>query len=69
VWQGVEGSETKEGLKAQWPHVRTTFPGSKACLGLDQGPCFGYEEQPRTQAELVAEGWVRISSCADEHPK
>ena len=54
---------------ATWPHVRTTFPGSAACQGLGPGTCLGYAEQPRTEAELMADGWIQISSCADNHPK
>ena len=28
-----------------------------------------YDPQPRTLTELTEDGWVQISSCADEHPK
>ena len=45
-----------------WPHMRTTF-----------GPIPGignfFNAQPRTLTELTDEGWVQISSCADNNPK
>jgi len=47
---------------AEWPNLVTTF-----------GPIPGlnpnwYDPQPRTLNELTEDGWVQISSCADEHP-
>ena len=45
---------------AKWPHLRRTFgiPGAG-----------GFSPEPRTQAELEAEGWVQLSSCADGNIK
>ena len=40
-----------------WPHLRAHF----AILG-------GFKEQPRTQAELDEQGWVKLSSCEDNVP-
>ena len=41
---------------AQWPHLRTTYgvPGIS-----------GFDTNPRTQAELEAEGWILMESCDD----
>ena len=45
-----------------WPHLRTTF-------GAIPGVGNSAATQPRTLAELTDEGWVQISSCADNNPK
>ena len=45
-----------------WPHLRTTF-------GAIPGVGNAAATQPRTLAELTDEGWVQISSCADNNPK
>jgi len=44
-----------------WPHLRTTF-------GAIPGVGNSAATQPRTLAELTDEGWVQISSCADNNP-
>ena len=46
----------------KWQHLRTTF-------GPIPGLGEAYAAQPRTLAELTDEGWVQISSCADNNPK
>jgi len=44
-----------------WPHVLTTF-------GPIPGLGSAYDPQPRTLTELTDDGWVQISSCADNNP-
>ena len=45
-----------------WPHMVTTF-------GAIPGVGNWFNAQPRTLTELTDEGWVQISSCADNNPK
>jgi len=44
-----------------WPHMVTTF-------GAIPGVGNWFNAQPRTLTELTDEGWVQISSCADNNP-
>ena len=46
----------------EWPHLRTTF-------GPIPGLGEAFAAQPRTLTELTDDGWVQISSCADNNPK
>ena len=45
-----------------WRHLLTTF-------GPIPGLGNAFAAQPRTLTELTDEGWVQISSCADNNPK
>ena len=45
-----------------WPHLRAMF-------GPVPGVNNWFEALPRTISELTDEGWVQISSCADNNPK
>merc|ERR1712045_807837 len=44
-----------------WPHLRATF-------GPIPGVNNWFATLPRTLTELTDEGWVQISSCADNNP-
>jgi len=44
-----------------WPHLRATF-------GPIPGVNNWFAKLPRTVTELTDEGWVQISSCADNNP-
>ena len=45
-----------------WRHMLTTF-------GPIPGIGAAFAAQPRTLQELTDDGWVQISSCADNNPK
>ena len=46
----------------EWRHLRTTF-------GPIPGLGEAFAAQPRTLTELTDDGWLQISSCADNNPK